>query len=101
MINKLSYDNNVSLIIILIIVRGGKMMKNANDYPVVLGPKDIAEILGISVPSVYRFVQNGQIPSLPVGTVCRVSREVFFNWLNDPYYRNDFVVKGGESFENR
>lgn len=56
-------------------------MKKVEDYPILLGPKEVAEILNVSQPTVYKYFQHNVIPSVKLSGSRRVSREIFFNWL--------------------
>lgn len=56
-------------------------MKKIDEYPIVLGPKEVAEILKISTSTAYRYFQVQIIPSVQMGGSRRVARDVFFDWL--------------------
>lgn len=50
--------------------------------PAVLDVADIQSILGIGRRQAYDLVNSGQFHIVRIGNRIKVSREVFFNWLN-------------------
>jgi len=52
-------------------------MRNLKDYPDVLTPENLKEILHIGMNKVYELLQNGEIKSIRVGTKYRITKE----WL--------------------
>jgi excisionase family DNA binding protein len=55
---------------------------NPNDYPVVLDSRNIAEILGVSRTYAYEIMERKSFPLIRVGSMKRVQRDSFFNWLD-------------------
>ena len=49
----------------------------------VMNIKDLAEYLGVSVWTLYRKVENKEIPAAKVGTQWRFSKSVIDIWLSD------------------
>lgn len=49
--------------------------------PEVMGVKELAEYLRISVHTVYRLAEQGKIPGRKVGKRWRFHREVIVEWL--------------------
>lgn len=44
-------------------------------------PDEVAELLGISLASVYRRIQDGTFPAIQVGSVYRIKREAIDSLL--------------------
>jgi excisionase family DNA binding protein len=44
------------------------------DAPVWLSTKDAAEILGVAVRTLYRFIDEGELPAYKLGRVIRLQR---------------------------
>ncbi|NCU18584.1 helix-turn-helix domain-containing protein [Pallidibacillus pasinlerensis] len=57
-------------------------MKRKEGYPVALDVSHIQSILGIGRRQAYDLVNSGQFHVVRIGKRIKVSREVFFNWLN-------------------
>lgn len=57
-------------------------MYNSSDYPTALDVSDIQNILGIGRRQAYELVNSGQFHIVRIGKRIKVSRDVFFNWLN-------------------
>lgn len=58
-------------------------MNNKEIYPVVLKADDIAEILGISLPTAYKLMRQKGFPLISFGRNMRALREEFFKWLEE------------------
>jgi predicted DNA-binding transcriptional regulator AlpA len=57
-------------------------MNTIQQYPTVLKAKHVAEILGVSEPTAYAYMRRTDFPTINLpGSVKRVAREAFFNWL--------------------
>ncbi|WP_173105703.1 helix-turn-helix domain-containing protein [Bacillus sp. KH172YL63] len=56
-------------------------MIGKNDLPEVLSPKHIQEILGLSRRGTYDLMENPPFHVARVGRLYKISKEVFFNWL--------------------
>lgn len=59
--------------------------KNATtpcDLPMVLTPKDVAIVLGISRNKAYEVLHSKDFPAFQIGKQYRVHREQFVHWLN-------------------
>lgn len=56
---------------------------NKDQYPSILEPKHIKEILGIGERQLYEFLNQNPAPFhfVRVGRCIKVSKEVFLNWL--------------------
>lgn len=52
------------------------------DYPLVLVPEDVAQILGISMPKVYELCRRRDFPKLMNGVHILIPRQAFWLWLN-------------------
>lgn len=50
-------------------------------YPLVLKPKHVAEILGVSLPSAYEYMRHTDFPSFKLHGSVRVMRDKLFDWL--------------------
>ncbi|MFZ3591503.1 helix-turn-helix domain-containing protein [Bacillus sp. DJP31] len=57
-------------------------METIKNYPTTLDVSDIQNILGIGRRQAYELVNSGQFHIVRIGKRIKVSREVFFNWLN-------------------
>jgi predicted DNA-binding transcriptional regulator AlpA len=55
--------------------------RSANELPPVLKATHIAEIMGISLPTVYVYMRLSDFPLLEGHGTKRVLRDSFFNWL--------------------
>jgi len=51
-------------------------------YPETLDVTDIQQILGIGRRQSYELVNSGQFHIVRIGRRIKVSRDVFFQWLN-------------------
>ncbi|SFA83039.1 DNA binding domain-containing protein, excisionase family [Lentibacillus halodurans] len=51
-------------------------------YPEALDVTDIQEILGIGRRQAYELVNSGQFHVVRIGRRIKVSKDVFFQWLN-------------------
>jgi len=51
-------------------------------YPDVLQVADIQQILGIGRRQAYELVNSGQFHVIRIGKSIRVTRDIFFNWMN-------------------
>ena len=56
--------------------------KNGIDLPLVLSAKDVAELLGVSMTTVYHLIDSGAIRSVRVRRQIRVSRDSFLSFIN-------------------
>lgn len=56
-------------------------MKNT-ELPLVLTTKDVAEVLDISMTTVYQLISSGDLKSVRVRRQIRVSREAMMAFLN-------------------
>lgn len=62
------------------------MIKEKNDYPIVLTPKHVKEIMDCSEPTARTYIktanaklkEEGKIPCLEVANISRVPRDYFF-----------------------
>lgn len=61
---------------------GGIGLETIKNYPTTLDVSDIQNILGIGRRQAYELVNSGQFHIVRIGKRIKVSREVFFNWLN-------------------
>lgn len=52
------------------------------NLPLVLTPKDVATVLGISRNKVYEVIHAQDFPAFQIGKQYRVHREQFLQWLN-------------------
>jgi predicted DNA-binding transcriptional regulator AlpA len=57
-------------------------MLDINKYPPTLDVSDIQAILGIGRRQAYELVNSGQFHVVRIGKRIKISRDVFFNWLN-------------------
>ncbi|MEH7094056.1 helix-turn-helix domain-containing protein [Neobacillus vireti] len=57
-------------------------MTEVNQYQSALDVADIQNILGIGRRQAYELVNSGQFHIVRIGKRIKVSRDVFFNWLN-------------------
>lgn len=45
-----------------------------NDVPLVLGTKEVADVLGVHVNTVKSLISKGEIPAFKVGRVLRINK---------------------------
>jgi excisionase family DNA binding protein len=68
--------------------KGGAEMENRfrimseKDLPLIMGVKEVGEVLGVSKNKVYQVFHSKGFPGFKVGSQHRVSREKFFKWLD-------------------
>lgn len=67
-----------------------KMTKD--ELPEVMGVNDIKEFLGIGINQAYELVNSGQFHVVRIGRVIRVSKKVFFDWLEGEGLQEDKVI---------
>lgn len=58
------------------------MFGTAENYPETLDVSDIQEILGIGRRQAYELVNSKQFHIVRIGRRIKVSKKVFFQWLN-------------------
>lgn len=56
--------------------------KIITELPLVLTTKDIAEVLGVSMTTVYHIIASGELKSIRVRHQIRVSRDALLSFLN-------------------
>lgn len=56
--------------------------KHISNYPIVLDVSDIQEILGIGRRQAYDLIHSEQFHTVRVGRSIKISKHVFFEWLN-------------------
>ena len=59
-------------------------MENLNDYPDVLTPKHLRDILHIGMNKVYELLRNGEIKSIRIGAKYRIPKKWFYLFLLNP-----------------
>ena len=59
-------------------------MKNkvTTELPLVLTTKDVAEVLGVSMTTVYHLVNSGALKSVRVRRQIRITRDALLSFLN-------------------
>ncbi|MEH7345553.1 helix-turn-helix domain-containing protein [Bacillus sp. JJ1532] len=55
---------------------------NREELPEVLTPKHIQEILGIGRRTTYEMIENPPFHVAKVGKLYKVSKKIFFEWLD-------------------
>lgn len=59
-------------------------MGKKEDYPIVLSPKHVAEIMGIKSTLLYEIMQRKDFPLIDIGsTAKKIHRDKFFEWLDN------------------
>jgi predicted DNA-binding transcriptional regulator AlpA len=59
-----------------------QVVKQKNDYPLVLNAKHIQEILGVGRRVAYELMDRNDFPLVKIGEkLKRVNRDDFFSWL--------------------
>lgn len=56
--------------------------KIITDLPLVLNTKEVAEILGVSMGTVYRILDSGELKSVRVRHQYRISRDALLAYLD-------------------
>ena len=66
-----------------------------NELPMILSPKLVAEVLGISLPFCYELFRSDDFPAFRISTRWVVTRDALFEWLDKQSHRNksDFIRK--------
>ena len=66
-----------------------------NELPLILSPKLVAEVLGISLPFCYDLFRSDGFPAFKINTRWVVLRDALFEWLDKQSHRNknDFIRK--------
>ena len=66
-----------------------------NELPMILSPKLVAEVLGISLPFCYELFRSDGFPAFRISTRWVVTRDALFEWLDKQSHRNksDFIRK--------
>lgn len=59
---------------------------NYNDYPVILTPKHVQEILGWKKDQVYNLFRSKKFPSEKIGGKYIIPKARFLNWLGEKSY---------------
>lgn len=57
-------------------------MVTDNKERVVYNVEDLVDLLGISISSVYKGINSGEIPSVKVGQRILVPKKMFDEWLS-------------------
>jgi hypothetical protein len=58
-----------------------KWLKEKTEFPLVMKPADVAEVMGISKRTAYDVMEMPDFPLIRVRKTKLVSREAFFGWL--------------------
>lgn len=66
-------DDNVSAQVCIV--------RNVEDLPLVLTPRDLQLLLGLSKNTIYSLLKSKNFPAFKVGKQYRVSQEAFANWM--------------------
>lgn len=53
-------------------------------HPAVYTAKQVADLIGVSVPTVYALAASGQLPHKRVGRKYIFPRDAVLEWLNTP-----------------
>ena len=66
-----------------------------NELPMILSPKLVAAVLGISLPFSYELFRSDDFPAFRISTRWVVTRDALFEWLDKQSHRNksDFIRK--------
>ncbi|WP_042348178.1 helix-turn-helix domain-containing protein [Bacillus massiliigorillae] len=57
------------------------MYKTIEEYPLVLTAAHLAEILCVSKPTAYEYMEQESFPIIRIGRSKRVLKTKFFDWL--------------------
>ena len=58
------------------------------DYPDVLDMKQVGEMLGVCVKTVYRMVQNNELKSVRIGRQHRIAKRHLMQYMDITPYEN-------------
>lgn len=61
--------------------QGRRYLVQYNDYPLILYPKHVQEILGWSKDQVYNLFRSKQFPSEKIGSKYIIPKDRFLLWL--------------------
>ena len=66
-----------------------------SELPMILPPKVVAELLGISLPFCYDLLRSDEFPGFRINKRWVVTRDALFEWLDKQSHRNksDFIRK--------
>ncbi|MFD2704179.1 helix-turn-helix domain-containing protein [Salibacterium lacus] len=56
---------------------------NKQDFPLVMGTKDVQEVLGVGYTKAKEVMRQRDVPSFRVGRYNKIYREDFFAWLEN------------------
>lgn len=59
-------------------------MIKLDEYPEIMTARNIAEYMDISYAKALHMLKYSTLPSLRIGHIFKVSRNVFEAWLNEP-----------------
>lgn len=56
---------------------------DTNDIPLVIGIKELSDVLGIGSPAAYKLVRSKQIASMKIGNSFRIPRSELLRFLGE------------------
>lgn len=77
------------------------MSKHLDDlfegYPTILSVRDLSQILGLNVKTVYEYLQNGSLPAYHIGTKWVIVRDEVVAFMHNA--ANQATAQSGQSTE--
>lgn len=58
------------------------MWVDIDDLPIILTPKEVGEVLGVSRNTVYEILHSKEFPAFMVGKQYRIPKKKFIDWLD-------------------
>jgi excisionase family DNA binding protein len=55
------------------------------EIPMVVTPAQMADILQVSKPTVYRIIRDDEIPTVTISSKMLIYKADFVHWLNDKF----------------
>ncbi len=53
-----------------------------SEYPEILSVQQVAAIMGVSVPTIRRHIKKKEIPSVHIGRLTRIPRDLLVEYLS-------------------
>jgi len=57
-------------------------IKSFDELPAILNAKQLADVMGLSIPIVYSLINSQGFPSIKVGRRLLVEKSAFIEWLS-------------------
>ena len=71
------------------------------NYPDVLTPDEVRHILGVGRNAVYDLLKSGDLQSIKIGKLYRISKAYLMEYLGQPCYNQDVLEHGSDCTKER